>query len=470
VANRETPVKILPAETPSTAVASLASGSREPAGQLIHRSDEPGPASRGESFYGWRVVAAAFTVAVFGWGTGFYGPPVYLEIVRQSRGWPIALVSGAVTLHFLVGLAIIPNLPAIYRRFGLPLVTFAAGIVMAGGVVGWALAQTPWQLYGAALLTGTGWSALGAVTVNAIVAPWFVAKRPLALGVAFNGGSVGGVIFSPLWIVLIGRLGFFSATLVVGTAMVATLGALAAVILGRTPESSHQAPDGEPPHNSPSLATAVSARESRAAAHVLSRDRAFLTLCVGITLALFAQTGLVAELISVLTPTLGTQGAGLAAGLSGVAAVVGRLIVGWRASGKSDWRVIASLSLVAQAAGCGLLVLAEGTSASLLILGVVLFGFGVGNAISVPPVIANLEFPSREAARVVALIIGISQGAYAIAPALFGLLRQVCSDRIMFLAAATIQLAAIIAYLFGRGTRSINNLPGSFTPLRRPHL
>jgi MFS family permease len=187
-------------------------------------------------------------------------------------------------------------------------------------------------------------------------------------------------------------------------------------------------------------------------------------------LALFAQTGLVAELISVLTPTLGTQGAGLAAGLSGVAAVIGRLIVGWRASGTSDWRVIASLSLVAQAAGCGLLVLAEGTSASLLILGVVLFGFGVGNAISVPPVIANLEFPSREAARVVALIIGISQGAYAIAPALFGLLRQVCSDRIMFLAAATIQLAAIIAYLFGRGTRSINNLPGSFTPLRRPHL
>ena len=74
MANRETPVKILPAETPSTAVASLASGSREPAGQLIHRSDEPGPASRGESFYGWRVVAAAFTVAVFGWGTGFYGP------------------------------------------------------------------------------------------------------------------------------------------------------------------------------------------------------------------------------------------------------------------------------------------------------------------------------------------------------------------------------------------------------------
>jgi len=65
---------------------------------------------------------------------------------------------------------------------------------------------------------------------------------------------------------------------------------------------------------------------------------------------------------------------------------------------------------------------------------------------------------------------GISQGAYAIAPALFGLLRQVCSDRIMFFAAAAIQLAAIIAYLSGRGARARNNLPGSFTPVRRPHL
>jgi hypothetical protein len=52
---------------------------------------------------------------------------------------------------------------------------------------------------------------------------------------------------------------------------------------------------------------------------------------------------------------IGTQGAGVAASLSGVAAVVRRLVVGWRASGTSDWRVVASLSLVAQAAGCGIL-------------------------------------------------------------------------------------------------------------------
>ena len=29
------------------------------------------------TFYGWRVVGAAFVLAVFGWGMGFYGPPVF---------------------------------------------------------------------------------------------------------------------------------------------------------------------------------------------------------------------------------------------------------------------------------------------------------------------------------------------------------------------------------------------------------
>lgn len=402
-------------------------------------------------FFGWRVVAAAFTVAVFGWGTGFYGPPVYLEVVRQTRGWPIALISGAVTLHFLVGLALIPNLPGLYRRFGLPIVTFAGGVVMTIGVLGWALANTPWQLYAAAFFSGIGWSVLGAVAINAIVSPWFAAKRPLALGVAFNGGSVGGVIFSPFWVALIDRIGFPAAALLVSAAMLATLSALAGFVLTRTPESMNQAPDG-----SPSTASALPARatvETSAAPPRLHlfRDRAFLTLCIGMTLALFAQTGLVAHLVSVLAPALGRQGAGLAAGASGVAAVVGRVAVGWRASGTSNWRAIASYSLVAQALGCGVLLLADGSSPELLVVGVVLFGLGVGNAISVPPVIANLEFSKEDAARAVALIVAISQGAYAIAPAVFGLFRELWSDQIIFVASVAIQVAAMAAYLLGTG-------------------
>ena len=38
------------------------------------------------SFFGWRVVGAAFIVGVFAWGINFYGPPIFLEILHTSRG------------------------------------------------------------------------------------------------------------------------------------------------------------------------------------------------------------------------------------------------------------------------------------------------------------------------------------------------------------------------------------------------
>jgi len=40
-------------------------------------------------FFGPRVVRAAFTMAMFGWGVGFYGPPVYLHAVIERTGWSL---------------------------------------------------------------------------------------------------------------------------------------------------------------------------------------------------------------------------------------------------------------------------------------------------------------------------------------------------------------------------------------------
>ncbi|MEA2816388.1 MAG: hypothetical protein QOI93_4085, partial [Rhodospirillaceae bacterium] len=113
------------------------------------------------SFFGWRVVAGTFVLAVFGWGIGFYGPPVYLHAVQEARHWSVALVSSAVTVHFLIGAVVVANLPALYRRFGLPAVTKSGAIALALGVLGWAMAREPWQLLLATLLSGAGWVAMG---------------------------------------------------------------------------------------------------------------------------------------------------------------------------------------------------------------------------------------------------------------------------------------------------------------------
>ncbi|MHC2104922.1 MFS transporter [Methylobacterium sp. CM6246] len=410
-------------------------------------------------FYGWRVVAAAFIVAVLGWGVGFYGPPVYLEVVRQAHGWPITLISGAVTLHFLVGVGIIANLPALHRRFGVPAITFAGAVLLALGVLGWSWSESPWQLYGAALLSGAGWPALGPAAINAMIAPWFVTKRPAALSMAYNGASIGGVVFSPLWVALIGWVGFPAAALIVGAVMVGTVGLLALIVFPQTPAARGQGPDGD-------AGTVERTAIDDTALHLtgrLTRDRAFLTLSLGMALALFAQIGLIAQFISVLVPALGTQGAGLAAGLSTAAAIAGRMLVGWCMPAGADRRAVAALNLLIQALGCGVLILSGSTDVALLLGGIVLVGFGIGNATSLPPLIAQVEFARADAPRVVALIVAVSQAAYAFAPALFGLLRQLGSDNAIFSAAAAIQLAASGAYLGGR--RACKLRPGAIRPL-----
>jgi hypothetical protein len=75
-------------------------------------------------------------LAVFGWGVGFYGPPIYLHAVQEAHGWSVFIVSTAVTLHFLLGAVVVANLLGLYHRYGLPAVTEAGAISLGLGVVG----------------------------------------------------------------------------------------------------------------------------------------------------------------------------------------------------------------------------------------------------------------------------------------------------------------------------------------------
>ena len=413
---------------------------------------------RSGTFYGWRVVGAAFVLAAFGWGMGFYGPPVFLSAIREARGWSLALVSTAVTVHFLVGAVVGARLPALHRRFGAAAVTKAGAVSIAVGILGWSTATAPWQLFVATALSGAGWGAMSAAAINAIVSPWFVRTRPAALAMAYNGGSIGGVIFSPLWVAVIGMLGFPLAALAIGLVVALTMWLLADLVFSRTPENMGLTPDGDSPGARPTSLTSPAARPLPGA--LLWRNRKFLTLAAGMALGLFAQIGLVAHLFSLLSPALGAQQAGLAMGLATALAIAGRTAIGWTMPLGADRRLVACAGYGVQLAGSLVLIAAAGTSVPLLLLGVVLFGIGFGNSTSLPPLIAQVEFVRDDVMRVVALIVGISQGAYAFAPAAFGLIRELAPHAadaapgaapLLFAAAALVQGLAMCAFLVGRG-------------------
>ena len=403
-------------------------------------------------FFGWRIVSAAFVLAIFGWGAGFYGPPIYLHAVISRTHWSLGFVSAAVTLHFLIGAVVVANLPALHRRFGVPLVTAAGAVALALGVLGWALAREPWQLLLATLPSGAGWVAMGAAAVNAIVAPWFVAKRPAALAMAYNGASIGGVVFSPLWVLLIDEFGFAAAAAAVGVVMVVVVGALSRGIFALTPERLGQQPDGATHLTAPKSA---GMNAPMLPGRAFWRSPRFLTLAAGMALGLFAQIGLIAHLFSLLVPALGEQGAGLAMGGATAAAIGGRSLVNLLMPAGADRRLIASASYLVQVGGSLLLILAAGSDVPLLLLGVACFGLGIGNATSLPPLIAQVEFVREDVQRAISLIVAIAQGSYAFAPAAFGAIRALSPEAgsdvpLVFAAAAGLQLLAIGSFLLGR--------------------
>jgi hypothetical protein len=422
---------------------------------------------RSGTFFGWRVVGAAFVLAACGWGLGFYGPPIFLHAVQAARGWPLALVSAAMTVHFLVGAATVANLPALYRRFGVPAVTRAGAVSLAFGVLGWAAAASPWQLFAATVLSGAGWVALGAAAVNAIVSPWFVRDRAAALATAYNGASIGGVVFSPLWVTAIGLVGFASAAAAIGAVVVLTIWILAGLLFSRTPPQMGLAPDGDETGVPAASLAAPDARPLPRAA--LWRDLRFLTLALGMALGLFAQIGLIAHLYSLLVPALGADGAGFAMAAATAAAIAGRTIVGWCMPVGADRRLIACASYLVQIAGSLAFIAAAGSNVPSLLVGVLLFGVGIGNATSLPPLIAQVEFVPDDVARVVSLIVAVAQAAYAFAPAAFGLIREFApaagaadtgAAPLVFAAAALGQVFAVAALLAGRGSRTATAAPG----------
>ena len=170
----------------------------------------------------------------------------------------------------------------------------------------------------------------------------------------------------------------------------------------------------------------------------------------GSALSLFAQIGLITHLYSLLVPALGAQWAGLVMGIGTGAGMGGRMIVGWAMPADADRRVVACVSFAVQIAGTLALVAAAGASIPLLLVGVLLFGVGIGNVTSMPPLIAQVEFVKDDVPRVVALVVAIGQATYAFAPAAFGLIREVANGTYVFAAAGLVYLLAIGALLAGR--------------------
>jgi cyanate permease len=180
------------------------------------------------------------------------------------------------------------------------------------------------------------------------------------------------------------------------------------------------------------------------------RRRSFMTISLAFALALFAQVGIIAHLVARLAPQFGAQGAAFTMSLITVSAVIGRTLLAWM-MGQGDRRLAAALNFIVQAVGT--LLFTFGHSVATQLAGCVLFGLGLGNLVSLPPLLVQQEFAAADVGKVVALIVAINQAVFAFAPAALGVIHDVTGSYTpSFVLAAAIQMLSALVVLFGRAS------------------
>ena len=175
----------------------------------MHDSSITGNPRLPRLYHGWLVVAAAFLVALYGFGVGFYGPGIYLVALKELHGWPVDELSSAITTYYVLGATLLFFwVGPLFDRHGARKVVLAGTVAMACGTMLLAHVTRPWQVYAAFTVMSAGWAAMSGAAINIIVAPWFHKRRGLAVSWALNGASAGGVIIAPLLTFLTTRFGF----------------------------------------------------------------------------------------------------------------------------------------------------------------------------------------------------------------------------------------------------------------------
>jgi MFS family permease len=370
-------------------------------------------------YWGWLVVAAAFLVAMFGFGLGFYGPGIYLVALEARHGWSIEALSVPITTYYVLGAALLFFvIGPLFDRWGTRAVVTIGIIAMACGLVLLTLITEPWQVYAGFGVMSFGWATMSGAAINIIVAPWFDKRRGLALSWAMNGASAGGVAIAPLLVLSISRFGLSAGLEMAVAVTLAILIPITMLVLRPRRPDEHDRAD----RHSPSLEPPTSAEEvSEFRLSEILRSRAFITTSIPFALALTAQVGFLTHQVAFLSPAIGTIAAGWAVSLTTFAAVIGRIATGFVVD-KFDRRVVTAINFAGQA--LALAILATSARQHLLYLGCVLFGAGVGNATSLPGLIVQQEFPKQHFTRIISLVVAINQFTFAFGPVLLAQLRH----------------------------------------------
>ena len=351
----------------------------------------------------WPAVVAAACGLIFSVGTlTVYSFGVFIHPLAKEFGWTRTQLSGAVAIS-QYGLAVSsPVWGLLVDRFG-PRAILLISIAVLGVLAASLSLLTPhlWHLYlvfAALPLFAGGATPLG---YSAVLVRRFERHLGLALGLALMGVGLGAAIIPPLAQALLGGFGWRHAYVMIG-GICLVVGVPAALIATRNTRGP--------------VIRQVGVRKQPVAP--MLRTRAFILMCVAFLLLGIATVGALAHLVPMMADRGFTPAAAArVAGLTGLAALIGRGGNGWVLDRVQAPRMLAVLALLA---ACGFLLLVYGEGRASGYTAAILLGGVIGAEVDFIAFLIRRHFVQAVFGRLYGIAFGIYMVGAGTGPLLLG--------------------------------------------------
>lgn len=376
----------------------------------------PGGSSR-RIFYGWYVVYAVGFVMTTTAGLAFYNLPVLLDAFVSERGFAVSLASNTTAAFFIAAGTAGLLAGQLVDRFDPRYAIIGGSVIASLALLSIGVVKEAWQLYAFYIVFGFSYGLCGLVPTTTLISRWFERRRALAMSIGSTGLSLGGVVFTPIAVLLIHNFGLAGAAPWIALAFF--LGTVPATyfIVRSSPRNMGLRPDGDA-HSEESEAKTAAAEVPLAQ---VWRSRFFIALAAAFLFALGAQVGGIAHIYRLANVRVGVETAATAVALLAIASLVGRLIAGWALLHMSS-RAMTLLLMGWQTFTLVVFAFAEGHS--FILIASALFGLNAGSMLMMQPLLLAEAFGVRNIGRIysVSQVVGVI--GYALGPSTAGFLYE----------------------------------------------
>ena len=361
----------------------------------------------------------------------------------EDFGWSRATVTSGNAVGKIV-LALFAFLTGwIVDRFG-PRRVMLVGILLGGfALIGLSRMTSLWLFYLFYFINALAYMSGGPLPNQVLISRWFDSSRGKAMGIAYIGIGVGGMLVPLIANWLNQSFGWQNALMILGFMMIAIAFPMIWFIKDN-PRSR--------------IVDSRSEKEKISFRTILKKRNMYL-LIIGSMLSIAAVSGTSQNLKLFFSFDLGytqTQSAGIMS-LVLASSIIGRLLMGWLAD-KLPKKYV--MILIFTLVSCSIPLLYAATIPGVIYLFAIIFGIALGGDYMIIPLMAAELFGVRILGRIMGIVISADVLGEALAPVLVGWLRdQSGTYTIGFSALIVFAVLGVVAISLLPKTVNSNNLP-----------